>query len=154
MRRLFLFIFIPGFLMGVGPVSGQTRDWETSRSVGFHYPGFSARYLYRYWALEGLYMQQEGVKAFGPRVYHRINPGSQTVCYVGGEYARILGKSAGQSFTGRALTAFAGLELFAVRRLSVSLDMGPSNVDLKSRYDDVSAGETSLVVNLGLHFYL
>src|SRR5688500_14266453 len=52
------------------------ETWGTSKAVGFHYPGFSARYNVKHVALEGIYLQQGGAKAFGPRLYINLNPGS------------------------------------------------------------------------------
>jgi hypothetical protein len=129
------------------------KEWGTNKAVGVHYPGFSARYAFRHWILEAAYSQEADIKAYGPRVIYAANPGSRAVYYGGVEYDWIRGESDIQEFTGRALTAFGGVELFATRKMSVSLEMGPTHMQLDSEDVGLGAKETGLVMNLGLHWY-
>lgn len=144
------------FLLPVVPAAARSlpsQPWGTSVAVGFQYPGVSARVVLGRVALEGIYLRQEGAEAMGPRVLYLFNAGDRVVFNVGGEYAWVTGASDAQEYDGRALTGFVGMELFATRRTSVGLDMGLCRVSLDGA-GGVEAGETGLVANIGLRFYL
>ncbi len=128
-------------------------SWGTHMAVGFQYPGVSARVTYRHLVLEGLYMQQDHADVAGPRLYYFFNPGSRVVFNAGGEYGWVSGKTDLQRYTGKALTGFLGMEMFASRRISVGIDMGYCRVSL-SGDTKTDVAENSLVANLGLHVYL
>ena len=135
------------------PGDAAAEAWGTRAAVGFHYPGVSARVAWRRVVLEAIYLQAEGSRAVGPRVYGVFNPGARVRFNGGVEYAWVDGEAASGAYDGRATTGFLGLEAFATRRVSVGLDMGLCRVAVDGR-DGTSAGETSLVANMGLHFYL
>jgi len=121
--------------------------------IGFHNLGGSLRYFAGIATLEAKYVYGNDFSALGPRIYINLNPKSNVVIYVGGEYCLIDGESEKQKFTGTAMGAFLGIEIFTSHIFSILIDIGFFNVTLESEYVGVRAFNSSGVCNIGLNMY-
>jgi len=120
--------------------------------VGLNFPGLGLRALVgNSWMIEGWGQYEKEGQAYGGRLYLYVFPGSRVYPYLGagGGYARYQGE--GLNADGYLGEAFAGLEYFLWRKLSLQFDFGPAQVGLKE--GAVSATGIRFVVNFGLTVY-
>jgi len=124
-----------------------------SFAIGLHGIGGSLRYFAGIPTLEAKAVYGATFTAFGPRLYLNLNPYSNAVIYIGGEYCVIKGESELQKYTGTATGAFIGLELFIRDNFSFLLDIGPYTITLDSEYDGIAVSSSYSVGNIGVNLY-
>lgn len=122
-------------------------------AIGFHSIGGSLRYFAGIATLEAKAVYGATFNAFGSRLYLNLNPYSNAVIYIGGEYSVINGESELQKYTGTATGAFIGIELFTSDNFSFLLDIGPYTITLNSEFDGVAVSSSYSVGNIGINLY-
>ncbi len=138
-------------------ITGEQKKTQVTHvgnfGIGFHNLGSSLRYFAGAATLEAKVIFGDDFNAFGPRLYINLNPKSNTVVYIGGEYCKINGETELQKFTGTMASAFIGMELFVSNKLSVIIDIGPSVVNLSSEFNNVDVASSYAVGNIGFNLY-
>jgi len=132
---------------------GIFKNEKPNFGIGLHNLGGSLRYFAGITTLEAKGVFGDGFNAFGPRLYINLNPKSNAVIYIGGEYSLISGESELQKFTGTASGAFIGLELFISNKFSFLLDIGSYAIALDSEFDNIGVSDNYNVGNIGVNLY-
>jgi hypothetical protein len=120
--------------------------------VGLNFPGLGLRALVgNRWMIEAQGQYEKEAQTYGGRLYLYVFPGSRVYPYLGagGGYARFQGE--GLNADGYLGEAFAGLEYFLWKKLSLQGDIRPAYVGLKE--GAVSASGIRFTVNFGLTVY-
>ena len=121
--------------------------------VGLNWPGLSLRALVgNRWMLEARGQYEKEARAYGGRIYLYVFPGDRVYPYVGaeGDYGRFYG-GGDVSYEGYLGEAFAGIEYFMWRKISLSFDFGPAQAELEQ--GNAKASGMRYVVNFGLTVY-
>jgi len=124
--------------------------------VGLNYPGLGVRALIgNRWMVEARGQYEKEARTLGGRLYLYVFPGGGIYPYLGveGDYIKTLAitTSDGLYAVGYLGEAFAGLEYFIWRKLSLQFDFGPAYVGLGE--GGVSVSGIRYVVNFGLTLY-
>jgi hypothetical protein len=130
-------------------------DFRVARGrigVGLNYPGLGVRALIgNRWMVEARGQYEKEARAAGGRLYLYVFPGGGIYPYLGveGDYIKTLGE--GLYAAGYLGEAFAGLEYFIFRSLSLQFDFGPAYAALGE--GGVSVTGIRYAVNFGLTLY-
>jgi hypothetical protein len=121
--------------------------------VGLNFPGLGVRALIGTgWLVEARANYAKEARVVGGRVYRYVYPAGRIYPYLGleGDYVWFRGDKV--KAEGPAGEAFAGVEVFIRRNVSVQGDFGPSHVGLNGRR--ITLDGIRYVVNFGITYYI
>ena len=134
-----------------GPIDSRVSRGRIG--VGLNFPGLGVRALIGTgWLVEARIGYERDAQVVGGRVYRYVSPGGRIYPYVGleGDYVWFRGDKV--KAEGPAGEAFAGVEVFIRRNVSVQGDFGPSYVGLNGRR--ITLDGIRYVVNFGITYYI
>ena len=121
--------------------------------IGLNAPGFGLRALIGgRWMVEAKGQYEKEAQSAGGRLYRYVFPAGRLYPYLGVEGSYVLFKDEGVDADGMVGEAYAGIEYFIWRKLSLQCDIGPAYVGLDG--GGVSVSGIRFVVNFGLTLYL
>jgi hypothetical protein len=120
--------------------------------IGLNAPGFGLRALIGgRWMVEAKGQYEKEAQSAGGRLYRYVFPAGRLYPYLGVEGSYVLFKDEGVDADGMVGEAYAGIEYFIWRKLSLQCDIGPAYVGLDG--GGVSVSGIRFIVNFGLTVY-
>jgi len=117
-------------------------------SVGAGYPYFSVKYK----PVEVRYAAGDGIKVFAGRFYLYFWDNNEIRGYTGAEGGYLKFDTLDMKGTGYEGSIFIGGECFVTESLSLSADLAPTYIGLKSE-DSYKASGLEIVANISVNFY-
>ena len=134
-----------------GPVDSRVSRGRIG--VGLNFPGLGVRALIGTgWLVEARANYAKEAQVMGGRVYRYVSPMGRIYPYLGleGDYVKFNGD--GVKAEGPAGEAFAGVEVFIRKNISVQGDFGLAHVGLDGRR--ITLDGIRYVVNFGITYYI
>ncbi len=170
-------LFSAFFALGSNPLRGEDSNPDLKRrlALGVTYLGGDIHVGFmKTWAAELRYFQDKATSDNGDikstvisgRILRSFRTEKHLQSYVGLEggivSAKLKDSSSLGSYafpdqydtSGYAFGAYAGVEYYILRRLSISLDLGPTYIQLKEKSSGTSESGLDFILNSSVHFYI